>query len=181
MVMNSHEPGGPGATWAQQIIFDAKTPFEAYYSKNGKFWLRISSSLYLLVKYTDVTPKSFICKKSDTGGDKGVSEYKPPKNTDLVDLWDFGSEPWKHNSYSYHMPYGSYPLTTSNEPGMAVAADKNPWLPSVGWKPKQFMEFNPDGDKKIKNYGNTPCHNDEGQNVLFLDTHVNFEPASFAA
>ncbi len=171
--------GGSGAKVARQIKFDAKTHMEAFSSKNGIGSATISSSMYLLVKYTDVTPKSFICQKRDTGGDKGVSEYKPPQNTDLSTLWDFGSEPWKHNSYAYHMPYGSYPLTTSSEPGMAVAADRNPWIPSVGWKPKKFMKFNPDGDKKIKNYGNTPCHKNEGQNVLFLDTHVNFEPISF--
>jgi len=171
--------GGPGATLARQIKFDAMLPGEAYSSKNGTGSATISSSLYLLVKYTDVTPKSFICQKSNTGGDKVVSEYKPPKKTDLIALWDFGSEPWKHNSYAYHMPYSSYPLTTSSEPGLAVAADRNPWLPSVGWKTKNFMKFNPDGDKKIKNYGNTPCHKDEGQNVLFLDCHVDFEPISF--
>ncbi len=171
--------GDPGTTWARQIKFDAILPGEAFSSKNGTGSATISSSLYLLVKYTDVTPRSFICQKRDNGGDKGVSEYKPPRNTDLVDLWDFGSEPWKHCSYAYHIPYSSYPLTTSSEPGMAVAADRNPWLPSVGWKAKNFMEFNPDGDKKIKNYGNTPCHKDEGQNVMFLDTHVNFESVSF--
>ena len=61
---------------------------------------------------------------------------------------------------------------------MAVAADRNPWIPSTGWKSKKFFEFNPDGDKSITKNGNTPCHQDEGQNVLYLDSHVNFESVS---
>jgi hypothetical protein len=95
---------------------------------------------------------------------------------DLIALWDFGPEPWLHNSYSYHMPYGKFPLTTSSDPGMAVAADRNPWISSVGWPSKNFNSFNPNSNA---NYGNTPCHRDQGQNVLFLDMHVNFEPVPF--
>jgi hypothetical protein len=173
--------GGLGSTWGASVIWNASTPNAAYSIKqNGTGGAAtISASLYLLVKYADVTPKSFICKKADSGGDKGVSEYRPPKNTDLITLFDFGSEPWKHCSYAYHMPYGSYQLKTTSVPGMAVAADRNPWIPSVGWKPKKFLEFNPDGGKSITKNGNTPCHQDEGQNVLYLDTHVNFEDKSF--
>ncbi len=89
----------------------------------------ITSSFYLLVKYAEVTPKSFICK-----GDSGTREFKPTDynagDRDLIDLWDFGTESSQHCSYSYHMPYGLYALTTSSEPGMAVAADRNPWMTS---------------------------------------------------
>ena len=166
---------GSNGIWKNQINYDAPSRYEAYGNDNfgAGGGATISASLYLLVKYAEVLPKSFICK-----GDKGVSEYKPPKDTDLITLWDFGPEPWKHNSYAYHMPYGSYPLGTTSEPGMAVAADRNPWIPSAGWKAKKFLEFNPDGDKSITKNGNTPCHQDEGQNVLYLDSHVNFESVS---
>src|SRR5210317_1733748 len=51
----------------------------------------ITSSFYLLVKYAEVTPKSFICK-----GDSGTTEFKPTEyaagDRDLIDLWDFGPE-----------------------------------------------------------------------------------------
>lgn len=171
---------GRNGIWKTQIDYDAQLRNEAYGMDNFGTGggATISASLYLLVKYAEVTPKSFICNRTKDGGDKGVSEYKPPKNTDLTNLWDFGPEPWKHCSYAYHIPYSSYTLTTSSEPGMAVAADRNPWMPSVGWKPKKFVEFNPDGDRRLTNNGNTPCHQDEGQNVLYLDTHVNFENTS---
>ena len=61
---------------------------------------------------------------------------------------------------------------------MAVAADPNPWAP--GRRPEgDFELFNPIGGKEQKNYGNAVTHQEEGQNVLFLDTHVNFESNSF--
>jgi hypothetical protein len=175
--------GGPGSTWGASVKWDVSTPREAYGIKQDGTGgsATISSSLYLLVKYADVTPRSFICKSQsrDGSGDKDVSEFKPSRNVDLLALWDFDSEPWKHNSYAYHMPYGQYALTTSNDPGMAVAADRNPWIPSSGWKVKDFNTFDIVGGKSFTKNGNTPCHQDEGQNVLFLDTHVNFESVSF--
>ena len=138
----------------------------------------ISSSLYLLVKYEQVEPKRFVCKQ-----DSGTTEFKPARygapNKELIDLWDFGPEPTKHCSYSYHMPYGPYALTTSYRPGMAVAADRNPWQDSPFAKARDFHAFNPDGDRKAIKAGNSIPHKEDGQNVLFVDSHVSFEKYSF--
>ena len=146
----------------------------------------ISSSLYLLLKYEYVVdrqpnyaaPKFFVCKP-----DSGTTEFKPSKygvrDKDLIDLWDFGPEPTKHCSYSYHIPYGPYALTTSYLPGMAVAADRNPWIRSPFAKAKDISRFNPDGDKKAVKAGNSVTHKGEGQNVLFVDGHAAFERLSF--
>ena len=70
----------------------------------------ISSCFYLLVKYSEVTPKSFICK-----GDAGTTEFKLSEmtglttNFELIDAWDFGpsEESFKHCSYAYHVPFGT--------------------------------------------------------------------------
>ena len=138
----------------------------------------ISSSLYLLVKYEQVEPKRFVCKQ-----DSGTTEFKPAKysvpNKELIDLWDFGPNPLKHCSYSYHMPYGPYALTTPYRPGMAVAADRNPWIRSPFAKAKNISKFNPDGDRKAIKAGNSILHQGEGQSVLFMDSHVAFEKRSF--
>jgi hypothetical protein len=138
----------------------------------------ISSSLYLLVKYANVEPKVFICLQ-----DFKVKKFDPAnygeRDKDLTDLWDFGPEPWKHCSYSYHMPYGKYALTVSNDPGMAIMADRNPWIPSLGWKVKDISKFNPDGDRNAIMAGNAYPHKNEGQNVLFIDSHVEFETVPF--
>jgi hypothetical protein len=140
----------------------------------------ISSCFYLLVKYANVAPKSFICK-----GDAGAREFKPADagagDHSLTALWDFGPEPTKHCSYSYHQPFSQYPLTTSSEPGMAVAADRNPWMasPAGEGKASKFAQFRPTGGREFVRIGNALQHQEDGQNVLFLDNHVNFKRNAF--
>jgi prepilin-type N-terminal cleavage/methylation domain-containing protein len=161
----------------------------------------ISSCFYLLVKYAEVTPKSFICK-----GDAGTTEFKLsdfstglPTGTELINLWDFGpsGESYKHCSYSYHIPFNQYALTTSNEPGFAVAADRSPWIDSPAmaaadcaarWAgPPAFMPdvtapgISAPGTSDQAKQGNAIAHQGDGQNVLFLDSHVEFAKRSFCS
>ena len=149
----------------------------------------ISSCFYLLVKYAEVTPKSFVCK-----GDAGTTEFKladqanVPTNFELIDGWDFGpaGESWKHCSYSYHFPFGLYALTVSSEPGFAVAADRNPFLKSPAADPARIVDFKPDldaykGTADQAKAGNAVAHQLDGQNVMFLDTHVSFEKRAYCA
>jgi hypothetical protein len=168
--------GGRNSTWSTPIPnWLAPNRFGAYgVSAAGEGGTgSISSCFYLLVKYAEVTPKSFICK-----GDSGTNEFKPADDgagdRDLIDLWDFGTAPTEHCSYSYHMPFGLYALTTSAEPGMAVAADRNPFIDSPMAEPKDISLFIPEGGREAVKFGNAMQHQDDGQNVLFLDSHVGF-------
>lgn len=171
------------------IIFSYRgaNRFEAFDLKSdgSRGYANISSCFYLLVKYANVAPKFFVCP-----GDWGTKEFKladaDAGDKKLVDLWDFGRLSFDHCSYSYHMPFGFYPLTTASEPGMAVAADRNPWVMSRAWrrfpdlKPKAFPgKFSPDDGREAVKAGNSLSHEREGQNVLFLDNHVSFEERSF--
>ncbi len=168
--------GGRNGTWAPRIQnWQALNRIGAYGNlENGAG--SISSCFYLLVKYSEVTPKSFICK-----GDSGTSEFKPADygagDRDLIDLWDFGPNPPEHCSYAYHTPFGMYALTTSGEPGMAVAADRNPFIGSPMASAKVMPAgFNPDtADRDQLKRINANQHQEDGQNVLFLDSHVSFE------
>ncbi len=172
--------GGKTSIWGTSLNWDAENRQQAYgvNSDGTGGTATISSSLYLLVKYAEVNPKSFICK-----GDKKMSEFKPKKyggkNKNITGFWDFGPKPWKHNSYSYQIPYGPNVLKSTSYPDIPVAADRNPFMLSPGWKVKDITKFNPDGDKSMIQNGNTPTHVNEGQNVLYLDSHVNFENVSF--
>ncbi|MCH7558149.1 MAG: hypothetical protein IIB56_11925, partial [Planctomycetes bacterium] len=178
--------GGRNSIWGNRVDWLALSRFGAYGlsgADGSGGQATITSSFYLLVKYAEVTPKSFLCK-----GDSGTREFKPSDYgegaRDLIDLWDFGAEPLTHCSYSYHMPYGLYALTTSSEPGMAVAADRNPWIASPGAEgkdPSLLSSFNPDGDREIINLGNAIQHQEDGQNVLFMDSHVTFEKSPACA
>ncbi len=174
--------GGRNSKWGGQIpSWLAANRFTAYgLAADGSGGTgTIASCFYLLVKYAEVTPKSFICK-----GDSGTTEFKPADDNagdrELIDLWDFGIEPRKHCSYSYHMPFGLYALTTASEPALAIAADRNPWIDSPAGAAKTYPGlFNPDGGREAVKAGNATQHQEDGQNVLFLDNHVGFEKNSF--
>jgi hypothetical protein len=175
--------GGKNSVWAGRIPdWLADSRFAAYGlnadGTDGR--ATISSSLYLLVKYEELEPKRFVCKQDSGTTEFKLARYRVP-NKELIDLWDFGPEPTKHYSYSYHMPYGLYALNISSEPGMAVAADRNPWQDSPFAKARDFHTFNPDGDKKAWKACNAVAHQGDGQNVLFMDAHVSFEKLSFCA
>lgn len=171
--------GGRTSEWSNKIAdWMAPNRYLAYQigSDNSGGYVTITSSFYLLIRYTEVTPKSFVCKS-----DGQVSEFNPIEDgagdLEVTQLWDFGNNPTEHCSYSYHMPYGLYALTSSSEPGLAVAADRNPWIPGPGYEPDpaNFSLFNPTGGREAVNYGNSPSHQGDSQNVLFVDIHVDQE------
>ncbi len=184
--------GGRSTTWGAVPMWNGTSRYQAFGlagdGTGGK--ATISSCFYLLVKYTEVTPKSFVCK-----GDAGTTEFKLSdlttpvgSNFELIDAWDFGpaSESYKHCSYSYHVPFGLYALTVSSEPGFAVAADRNPFLKSPAAEPANLGLFKPDldaykGTADQAKAGNSISHQLDGQNVMFLDTHVNFEKRAYCS
>ncbi len=188
--------GGKDAQWGPLPAggWKAATPTAAFglgASRSGGK-ATISSCFYLLVKYSEVTPKSFLCK-----GDAGTTEFKLSEmtglttNFELIDAWDFGpsEESFKHCSYAYHVPFGMYALTTSGEPGLAVAADRNPWIKSPAADPTPWGNFKPDvvypggtaGTSEQAKFGNTIGHQLDGQNVLFLDSHVEFAKRAYCS
>ncbi|NIP23852.1 MAG: hypothetical protein GWN67_03660 [Phycisphaerae bacterium] len=184
---NYPRAGGQDTIWQPKINdWQAKDRRTAFFLKSDGTGgsATISSSLYLLVRYTDVSLKSFICKS----GDLRAKIFNPAKygvrDIELEDLWDFGPEPAKHYSYSYHIPYGPFPLNmTTSEPGQAVAADRNPWLDpytdTTGFRWDDQAKTGPPEDIKRCQKGNNGFHQREGQNVLFMDNHVYFEKLPF--
>ena len=175
--------GGRNSRWSNGIYsWTANNRFRAYgLQANGSGGqASISSCFYLLVKYAEVTPKSFVCQ-----GDTGVTDFTLAEYgvsgkhlITYLDLWDFGPSPTEHCSYAYHMPFGLYALTTSSEPGMAVAADRNPWIDTPVARAKEISlltSYQPVGSKEAVNIGNAIAHREDGQNVLFMDMHVGFE------
>jgi len=181
--------GGPTTTWGPVAMWDASSRYMAFGldAKADGGQASISSSFYLLVKYYETPARLFVCR-----GDKGTTEFRLSDlavslgDFKLADTWDFGpmSEAFKHCSYSYHIPFGPYPLTASRDPHLAVAADRNPYLRSPmvdGWS---IANFRPDNDgfrgtPRQARQGNAWAHRRDGQNVLFLDGHVMFEKRSY--
>lgn len=177
--------GGPGTVWGAGLSnWKANSCGEAFgLDPNGAGGqATVSASLYLLVKYTGLSPESFVCRK-----DKGTTGFRPEKYAvdanDLADLWDFGPDPARHCTYAYQLPYSPYRLKTLSEPGMPVVADRNPWIDGPRQKAAQFSSFKPDispfnGTSEEGLQGNSLVHRTrqgpDGQNVLYLDGHVEF-------
>jgi prepilin-type N-terminal cleavage/methylation domain-containing protein len=186
--------GGRSTTWGAVKDWTAADRYNAFgvsRADNTGGTATISSCFYLLVKYAEVTPKSFICK-----GDAGTTEFKlselgnVPTDFELIEAWDFGpsNEAPEHCSYSYHMPFGLFALTVSSEPGFAVASERNPWInsPAATASTISGVDFKPDvdpwkGSNEQAKAGNAISHQSDGQNVLFLDSHVNFEKRAYCS
>jgi hypothetical protein len=177
------QAGGPTTKWGTTPNWQADNRFDAFGLKpdytGGS--ATISSSLYLLVKYVELEPRLFVCPK-----DTGTTEFKPAEygalEKDIEKFWDFGPNPSKHCSVSYHLPYGPYSLSTATGlPRTAIIADRNPWLDSPAAKAADFRAFDPNGDSAAQMAGNSITHEREGQNVLFMDFHVAFEKRPYCA
>lgn len=177
--------GGPTTSWGLVENWQAPTRQLAFGTaadgRGGR--ATISSSFYLVVKYCEARPRLFLCP-----GDKGTTEFEVSDagvsaDFELARAWDFGPAQVssKSCSFSYHLPYGGYALTTSRDPNLAVAADRNPWFPSPAAAPASFAEFAPDlpgyagATPSTARVGNAVAHGKDGQNVLFLEGGVTFE------
>ncbi|MFC1677180.1 type II secretion system protein [Planctomycetota bacterium] len=186
--------GGPIGTWEPAIAdWEADNEIDAYDSDPGPGTGTVTSSLYLLVKYTDVTPAQFLCK-----GDEAIPFILDEQSADLEELnaaWDFGlfvqgttgHKPSAHVSYSYHQPFGTHTLNALSTAGMAVLADRNPFLASpftneateYGTDEGQFDYVPGSPNPTLEKNGNCLMHQGNGQNVMFNDGSVRFEDRIF--
>ena len=152
---NGRFPRAGGPNSVHGVLVDWQDPNEGVafgYDRSPPGNATITSSLWLLVKGDYATTKQFVCKSDpDT---TGIFRYGDPWA-----VWDFGATPGGCCSYAYHFPYDdsnglSYGLSSASNPAMPVCADRNP--------EDDYAD-------------NSRAHQGEGQNVLFVDGHVDFE------
>jgi len=173
--------GGPDSRWTGRTPnWQAPLRADAFGLEYGPGEATISASLYLLVKYRECPTEIFVCPAdtATTPFEFDFAQHPISPNLGLRHLWDFGPDPSQHVSYTYHMPYGPYPPNASVGPGLAVAADRNPWLDSPSYSarpPSDLAAFEPNGAGKTLKHANSLIHQQDGQNVLFMDGHVAFE------
>lgn len=152
----------------------------------------ITSSLFLLIKYADASPKQFMCR-----GDAGVEVFTPDFGTsqedlEIEDAWDFGAkDTGLYCSYTYHMPYWfpdpgggtgdvSFAINPMSHSSCPLSSDRNlyldknadVYLDNPKLRPPRWLE---DAYSDEKGLGNCAAHQRDGQNVLFNDTSVRFE------
>ncbi|MHC4343692.1 MAG: hypothetical protein ACYSUP_03315 [Planctomycetota bacterium] len=194
--------GGEGSTWTDNgVLWDwiggrsgtedeafgiVRDPYTGEIITPGE--ATVTSSFYLLVKYSMATPKQFVCR-----GDVGAVEWRFEEHYDArrieMDMrraFDFGANgrtygrsgpqlpyPGEVVSYSYHMPYSqpyyieTFVITDMYPSASPVCADRNPYLD------KNSPEL-PGDANGIRSY-NSASHFGRGQNVLYKDGHVRFE------
>ncbi|MHC4131494.1 MAG: type II secretion system protein [Planctomycetota bacterium] len=202
--------GGRRSEWSQTgRIADWDAPSEnlAFLGggRSGGRKATITASHYLLVKYSDVSPKQFVCKGDSGTSTFKLSDYSIAADDDLTTVWDFGPIPTDHCSYTYHMPYympdlgTSFPVSQVSSPSSPVSSDKNPFqdinadfvqqaflyadlkeqqVDVGGSSLTQYVFVDPDlEDDPPDNapFMNSASHQREGQNVLYVDAHVTFE------
>lgn len=83
---------------------------------------------------------------------------------------------------AYQMPLAAqgpeayFPLNAAGDPGMAVMADRNPYIALAydnTWDSYVWRNL-PAASKETERWGNSPNHKGDGQNVLFNDSSVVF-------
>jgi len=119
----------------------------------------VSSDLWTMVYANNSTPKQFICPST---GDV------PDPAQDTLAYFDFQSGVNLSYAYQFQHDPDRPILGTSDDPTFPIAADANPYL-------KGGVTSQVAGDRNSQWRGNSVNHtNREGQNILFIDSHVDF-------
>lgn len=153
----------------------------------------IGASLYLLVRNADIPTSAFVCPDNVQTPYDGTNS----NNLELTELRDFGNAnhfphtgPVNCVSYAYHSPLGRYSTNKLASPGFAVMADQNPWYDSkllrysgglgnwLDYVRIIFPYWEYETQEWAINIANSYPHDRAGQNVLFADSHINFEKTS---
>ena len=171
-----------GCSWSDPFSSTAPTP---NWNADGKStYNNVPSSLFLLLRTEDLTASVFNCPSSNASPDNYGAG-----NLTAVNRCNFGSAYAVSGvlpgvlSYSYASPFAGtgnaynsgYKLTTSTDPGFAVAADINPGTQSSVPGADNVMSIDTSSSSQQMKAGNSNNHNKDGQNVLYADGHVEFQ------
>ncbi|HSV14035.1 MAG TPA: prepilin-type N-terminal cleavage/methylation domain-containing protein, partial [Tepidisphaeraceae bacterium] len=139
----------------------------------------VSAALFLLLRTQDITSEVFVCPSSNaekwdfTGGANTAQNF-----VNWISVQ-------KNLSYSYENPYpggtaiaNGWKLNTSLPADYAVASDINPGstIPNGTLNPTSVDTTSPASQLRL---GNSANHEQDGQNVLYGDGHVEFQNNPF--
>ena len=138
----------------------------------------VSASIFLILRTQDITAEVFTCPSSngekDTFGGGTNSALNRGNFTDLKNL-----------SYSYENPYADtaaigtgWKLNNSISAEYAVAADMNPGINSTG-STTNLTGVNAAVSSATMKKANSGNHDQDGQNVLYGDGHVEWQQNPF--
>jgi len=140
----------------------------------------VSAALFLLMRTQEITSEVFTCPSSNAE----KWDFGGGSNTALNWCnWNGTAGLLKNLSYSYENPYpdtsavsGGFKLNNSVSAEFAVASDINPG--TSGNNDNVFAVTTQSSARDMKQ-GNSNNHDEDGQNVLFGDGHVDFTQNPF--
>lgn len=192
------EPAGAEGTTEVDFVGQMGKNYSTKITTTNSNTTHVSRAMFLLVIQTGTAPKAFVCPSSGDQEDdlrNGASGSQTAAQPG-VNRFDFLGYP--HVSYGYQMPFGKRARPNQNlDTRMPLMSDKGPYFeagskgsdnstvdkavsgataPDFGSNPQDF--FKADNDR-WRPY-NSRNHNGEGQNVLYVDDHVEFQKRPIA-
>ena|SRR5687767_951915 len=162
-------PAGGGTTAAEQDPFTASTTTGV--TDN------VTMALFLLLRTQDITSEVFTCPSSNAEKDTFGGGTNSAINR--LNFTDLG----RNLSYSYQHPYpdtaaigSGFKLNNSISAEFAVASDINPG--TAGTNDNVIAVTSTSSAQQMKQ-GNSNNHDEDGQNVLYGDGHVEFQQNPF--
>jgi len=146
----------------------------------------VTAALFLLLRTEEITPEVFTCPSSnaekwDFGGGSNTAQQ--------WSNWNGATGLLKNLSYSYENPYANtaaiaagFKLNTSISAEYAVASDLNPGQNTMFGNTNAndyVLSVTTGSSAKQMKMGNSNNHDQDGQNVLFGDGHVEFNQNPF--
>lgn len=118
-----------------------------------------TADLWMLVRSNNTTPKQFMCPST-------IDVPDPAQDT--LAYFDFASGVNLSYAYQYMHNEKRPAIGPMDDPTLPLLADANPYI-------KGGIRARPASDRKSAARGNSANHTDrEGQNILFVDGHVDF-------
>ena len=145
----------------------------------------VTAALYLLLRTQDITSEVFTCPSSNAE----KWDFGGGSNTALNwSNWNGVAGVQRNLSYSYANPYpdstavsAGFKMNNSLGAEFAVAADVNPGDPqsSPGGSNDNVLAVTSTSSARDMKQGNSNNHDEDGQNVLYGDGHVEFQSNPF--
>jgi prepilin-type N-terminal cleavage/methylation domain-containing protein/prepilin-type processing-associated H-X9-DG protein len=167
----------PGTcTWGSGA-FNSTTQSDPFQS-GGPSANDVTSCLFLLMRTEEITAEVFTCPSSNAQ----KFDFGGGSNTALN--WANFSNVTGQLSYSYQNPYpdttaagAGFKLNTSVSAEFAVASDINPG--TTGGSNNNVLAVQSNSSTAQMKAGNSNNHDNDGQNVLYGDGHVEFQQNPF--
>ena len=159
----------------------------------------VSAGLFMLLRTQDITSAVFVCPSSNaeawnfasaTAAEEATSSGAGSNNlNNEADSWTnfVGETSIQNLSYSMQNPYAAtsaiasgWKFTNLLGSDDAIAADMNPGFDGAGTaNGDDVTAVEISSSTREMERGNSNNHNEQGQNVLYADGHVNFETTPF--